>query len=190
MIYIVRHGQTDWNIEHRIQGQSDIPLNDTGRKQADILSNKIKSLNINRIISSDLSRTMETAQIANQHTHFPIQSDRRLREFNYGDLEGTLGLSHPPELWDMFDHMPEKFNAESIPDIYNRIKSFFEILDVRENVLLVTHGGAIRMMMYYVEHPSELNLDEFLELARSKTIPNTAIFQWNGQLFSPIVEMG
>lgn len=67
MIYLVRHGQTDWNIEHRIQGQTDVPLNATGRAQAVELSEKLSNFNIQKIISSDLSRAKETAEIINRN---------------------------------------------------------------------------------------------------------------------------
>ena len=65
MIYLVRHGQTDWNIEKKTQGHTDIPLNGTGKRQAEELAEKIADLKIDRIISSDLLRARETAEIMN-----------------------------------------------------------------------------------------------------------------------------
>lgn len=67
MIYLVRHGQTVRNIEHRIQGQTDVSLNAAGRAQAVELSEKLSSFNIQKIISSDLSRAKETAEIINRN---------------------------------------------------------------------------------------------------------------------------
>ena len=89
MIYFVRHGQTNWNIEHKIQGQSDIPLNEMGKKQAELIAPQLKDLKIERIISSDLSRALETAQIINTHLKLQITLDTRLREFKYGQIEGV-----------------------------------------------------------------------------------------------------
>ena len=63
MIYLIRHGQTDWNIVHRIQGHLDIPLNDTGRAEVKARAKQLESLRIDQIISSDLSRAKETAHI-------------------------------------------------------------------------------------------------------------------------------
>ena len=70
MIYLLRHGQTDWNLERKIQGHLDMALNETGRKEALICLDKIVSLNIDNIISSDLVRAKETAQIINEKLHF------------------------------------------------------------------------------------------------------------------------
>ena len=63
MIFLVRHGQTDWNIEHKTQGQLDIPLNNEGRREAQMCAERLKSLQINQMIASDLSRAAETAKI-------------------------------------------------------------------------------------------------------------------------------
>lgn len=71
-IYFVRHGQTDWNIQHRLQGSADIPLNKTGINQAQILKEKINNLDIDFIISSPLKRAVDTANIINSDKHLPL----------------------------------------------------------------------------------------------------------------------
>ena len=88
MIYIIRHGQTDWNLEKKMIGKIDVPLNQTGKEQAKLSIKQLTSLRIDEIISSDLIRTKETADIINATLHLPISFDARLRERNYGDLEG------------------------------------------------------------------------------------------------------
>ena len=93
MIYLVRHGQTDWNIEKKTQGHTDIPLNENGRKQAQILAQSISNLKIDRIISSDLLRAKETAEIINERFGNNISLDERIREINYG-LFDSLIIAH------------------------------------------------------------------------------------------------
>lgn len=179
MIYIIRHGQTDWNVEHKTQGHTDIPLNDVGRKQALDLAHRIKHLKIDRIIASDLSRATETARIINQFFNAPMTTDSRLREFNYGDLEGTFGLAHPPEIWEIFNNAPEQLNAEPMADVFVRIKSFFAELNTDENILICTHGGPMRMMMHYMENPDNFDAEKYARTYQHIKIKNTAIFAWD-----------
>ena len=82
-LYVVRHGQTDWNVQHKLQGSVDIPLNSTGLKQAQELSTKIETLDFNLIISSPLSRALETAKIINQKKNVPIVTNNLLAERSF-----------------------------------------------------------------------------------------------------------
>ena len=108
MIYLIRHGQTDWNLDRKLQGQTDIPLNDNGRGQAEEVAKEIADLKIDRIISSDLLRAKETAEIINKKIGAVISFDKRLREVNYGDYEGKLIETIKDEEWDVFNQNPEK----------------------------------------------------------------------------------
>ena len=146
MIYLLRHGQTDWNLERKIQGHLDMALNETGRKEALICLDKIVSLNIDNIISSDLVRAKETAQIINEKLHLPVRFDSRLREINFGNLQGRLIQDITQDEWDIFNKTPHEVNAESWEDVYLRVKSFFDELDDIKNTLIVTHGGVIRSL--------------------------------------------
>ncbi len=89
-ILLVRHGQTDWNLEGRIQGHSDIPLNSTGISQSEVLAESIKHDPFDAVFSSDLSRAMQTAQIISARLRVPLYCDSRLREVNHGAWEGML----------------------------------------------------------------------------------------------------
>lgn len=135
MIYLVRHGQTDWNIENKTQGNTDIPLNYNGKKQAWIASNIMKNFKIDRIYSSDLSRAKETAEIINKNFNLDIILDRRLREINYGDLEGINRDNLSQEKWDIFNNNPKQLHAEAISDVYKRIKNFFESINTLETLM-------------------------------------------------------
>ena len=86
-VYIVRHGQTDWNVQHKAQGRSDIPLNETGRRQAEELRDKIKDIKFDAVYASPLKRARETAEIATDG-EYKIVFDDRLMERSFGDFEG------------------------------------------------------------------------------------------------------
>lgn len=87
-LYVFRHGETDWNIQQRIQGQLDIPLNGTGRAQAEALRPVMKRIGVEAILSSDLSRARETAQIVASEIGIPLFLDQGLREIHFGHAQG------------------------------------------------------------------------------------------------------
>lgn len=89
-LLLIRHGQTDWNLEGRYTGQSDIPLNEAGREQARRLADKLKAMPPDVIYASDLIRAYETAEIIADSCDVPLYSDPRLREINQGVWEGML----------------------------------------------------------------------------------------------------
>ncbi len=183
MIYLVRHGQTDWNIEKKTQGHTNIPLNENGRNQAEILAKSISDLKIDKIISSDLLRAKETAEIINKIFRKNIILDERIREINYGVLEGIPRDTLTQDIWDIFNTKPEELKAESKIHIYDRIRSFFDDLqDLEENILIVTHGGTIRMIMYYAENRNEFDNDKYLKEFNSVKINNVDIFEWGHKL--------
>ena len=182
MIYLIRHGETDWNVVRRVQGNTDIPLNENGKSQARDVSEKIANLKINRIISSDLSRAKETAEIINKKVNTDIILDNRLREVNYGDLEGELIEDFTEETWNTFFSNPEKSNGESRKNVYIRIKSFLDELSKEEgNSLVVTHGGALRMMMYYSKNKNEFNNEEYMDYIKDVKIHNTEIIEFENK---------
>lgn len=185
MIYLIRHGQTDWNIQKRIQGQTDIPLNENGRLQAMNMSEDICKLNIKKIYSSDLARAKETAQIINKKMGVPIIYDKRLREINYGEKEGMLKKELTGKYDDIFNREPDKIKAESNIEVYRRIKSFLdEIKQQEENILVVAHAGALRMAMYYADN-KEFESEKYYKYINTK-IDNSDILEWRKGNFSLI----
>lgn len=180
MIYLVRHGQTNWNIEQKTQGHTDIPLNADGILEAETIAKSISKLKIDRIISSDLLRARETAEIINQLLGVEISFDQRLREINYGDLEGIPRTELTPNTWDIFNETPEKLNAERMASVFERIKSFFDELDKhQDNILIVTHGGALRIIMHYAESRYNFDKEKYSNTHQNSKIKNASIFQWN-----------
>ncbi len=88
--YFLRHGQTDWNLEGRFQGRSDVPLNATGHKQALNAGLLLKQHPIERIICSPLDRAIKTAKIVAEHISLPVQIDDQLIERTFGSFEGLI----------------------------------------------------------------------------------------------------
>jgi broad specificity phosphatase PhoE len=88
ILYLIRHGETDWNTDQRCQGFSDIPLNEKGRRQATALARVLSGLDIEAIYSSTLSRAYETADIIARYHDAPVEPSDALRELNQGEFEG------------------------------------------------------------------------------------------------------
>jgi len=189
MIYLLRHGQTDWNLENRIQGHLDMPLNETGRKEAETCRTQLASVKIDQIIASDLLRAKETARIINEVLSLPISFDSRLRELNMGDLQGMVAKEIPNESWDLLNHEPHKIHAESLADFYKRTKSFFDEIDAQKNTLIVAHGGTIRMTLYLANNPNSFDQEKFEKTCLSFKIKNTEIFKWDQkQPLQPLIK--
>lgn len=190
MIYIVRHGQTNWNISKQLQGHNPIPINENGRKEADNVRRKIELLNFDKIISSDLLRAIQTTEIINKHLSKDVILDSRLRSVNYGTLEGRFIPDISQEEWALYNSTPTFFNAESTENVYLRIKSFFdEQFSKNENVLIVAHGGTLRIISYYLRYR-----DKFIkyiyetQYKDAKQPANTALFEidYNFTTLKPI----
>jgi broad specificity phosphatase PhoE len=141
LLYIVRHGQTDWNVEKRMQGQTDIPLNDTGREEARKLSDHLKGEIFDAIYSSDLKRATETASLI---TLCKPKTDVRLRERHFGHWEGKLQA----ELY----HLPKEDRTGFEKDEEVLKRAFEALTEIAmyhpgQKVLVVTHGGLQRNLI-------------------------------------------
>lgn len=140
MIYIVRHGQTDYNIEGRYGGRIDVPLNDEGRKQAKIIKEKLKNIKFDKVFSSPLIRAYETTKIICDNE---ITVDYRLIERDNGELEGKLKKDIIGNI-DFNNPEEKRYNIESITEFRKRINNFFDEITSfykGKNVLVVTHAG-------------------------------------------------
>ncbi|MBQ7413746.1 MAG: histidine phosphatase family protein [Alphaproteobacteria bacterium] len=166
MIYLIRHGQTDWNTARRIQGTTDVPLNAVGQKQALTLLPEIKALKLDRIFVSNLKRARETAEILNREIQVPIIADDRLREISFGKWEGRSVLDLSDSVWHQFYQHPEQIGSEPLINVFQRVKSFFEATDLSRNTLIVTHSGTLRIMAYYWEHPESFDFKTYIPFSR------------------------
>lgn len=184
-LLIIRHGETVWNAEQRFQGHEDSPLNETGRSQVTALAHRMKMMNFDVLISSDSGRAQETAAIIADATGHSVKLDRRLRERNYGVLEGLtvdeIKQKHAEVLdrlkKDDPDYLPPE--GESHRQHYRRNVAFFdEVLEKRPGmtVAAVAHGGVLDSIFRYV---SGLPLDHprcFIAANASLTTVSHGIF--------------
>lgn len=141
LMYITRHGQTDWNLETRLQGQSDISLNDTGRAQAVNCGEALKGAGIELIVTSPLSRAVETAEIIRGYVgNIPVICDDLLLERSFGKLEGQCMYVSEAE------RCPAEFGVEPKEMAYGRIRRAMENYHrdyPEKTILVVTHGGIL-----------------------------------------------
>lgn len=154
MIYIVRHGQTDWNVEGRYTGQIDIPLNEEGIAAAKKLKEKFENKKIDIVISSPLIRAQQTARCI---TDKELILDNRIMERNNGDLAGKLKTEIKEKI-DFNSLNENRYNIEPIRDFRNRIEDFFNEVDKKyknKNILIVTHAGvSIYARCHYEGEPN------------------------------------
>lgn len=174
--YVLRHGQTDWNAQARLQGSTDIPLNDTGREQARIAAGFMADEGITRIIASPLSRALETAQIVGARIGITPELDPRLTERNFGLFEGmTIDevRRHREEMRDFMNpladidgkHYPD--NAETLPAVIERVFACVNAWRETGRCLFVCHGIPFRAItrrflndMYSSPNAAPVRFDE------------------------------
>jgi probable phosphoglycerate mutase len=153
-IVVVRHGRTAYNHEDRWQGQLDVPLDDVGRHQAGLMAPEVGSLDPVAIMSSDLSRAMETAQAISATTGVPVGSDPRLREIHAGQWQGLTGAEvrarFPVEAEQIRagEDIPRGVDGETWSELGERVAAalsdFASTVPVRGLGVAVTHGAAAR----------------------------------------------
>ena len=176
-ILLARHGETNDNLEPiRVQGFRDTPLNDTGRRQARELAERVRGEGIVSLWSSDLSRARETAEIVGARLGLEPRLDPRLREANRGRWEGRLFIDierEEPELYAAWRRAGEQFRfpgGESLRDQLDRVSA--ALADIRATgelpALVVCHGGSIRVMLCSRD---PRGLDAFHEFE----VPNVAV---------------
>lgn len=150
-LYVIRHGRTNINDEHKYYGSLDDDINETGVKQAKEAREKVKALDIDLIICSPLLRTKHTCEIINANEVSVIYDDR-IVERETGTLEGKeLGDFYKTDYWNYYSNKKIE-GLETIPDLLGRVKLFLDEIKVKyadKNVLLVTHGGVARAIYYY-----------------------------------------
>lgn len=182
MLYIMRHGQTDWNIGNQIQGTSDVELNNAGLIQANEAAEYLKNGNfgIKRIVSSDLKRTAQTAQIIGNKLHILVDYDTRLREYNFGHLEGRAVSTISESTLHEFMKNPKAFDAEPFEDAFARVSSFLADADYNTNTLVMSHGIIMRIVIHYLDDGHTFDLRKFMELFHTTRIKNTSMLGISG----------
>lgn len=161
-LYLIRHGETEWNHLRKMQGQMDIPLNEYGIELAEKTAEGMKDIRFDRIFASPLVRAKKTAEIIAQNSGVMVETDDRLKEINFGEGEGSdinvvkAEPEHP--LHNFFIH-PEQFKpmkgGESFYEVQARGLEFlrevvFPLEGEVENVAVVAHAAIIRSIMLHV----------------------------------------
>ncbi len=158
-LYIVRHGTTEYNALRRIQGQIDTPLTDEGYKNAFIVADRFRDINVkfDHIYSSDLGRAFITAHVIAERLGLEnrVIRERRLREKNYGALTGKPidEMIKIPGFKGNAHFVPD--GGESFLDMQKRVTSFIKELERRHNdktALIVTHAGCIKSIIGYFKN--------------------------------------
>lgn len=168
-LYFIRHGETNWNCKRKMQGESDIPLNENGRKFAELTREGLGSLKFDIVISSPYKRALETAQIITGSDNTPYFIDSRIREITWGDWDGLspaeiskLGFE---DRFKLFYTDPFSFQGapggETIQQVCKRGKEFYEDLIQKKEfqdktILIATHGCAVRGILNHLyDDPSD-----------------------------------
>ena len=166
-LILLRHGQSQWNLENRFTGWVDIPLSDAGREEAREAGERLRGMRIDVVYTSVLARAIDTATIALEAGGFgeiPTTRDQALNERNYGDLQG-LNKTETAEkygaeqvhIWRRsFDVPPPGAEGESLEMTMERVMPYFRehiVGDLRagKNVLVVAHGNSLRAILYVLE---------------------------------------
>ena len=164
-IYLTRHGETEWNIENRLQGWKDSNLTSKGIKDAESLSKKLSSIDFMTIYTSSSPRAIKTARILRGEKKIPINEEERLKEINFGEWEGRTKLEinerfekEFSSLWDsphLYNHLPH--SGEGLEDLRKRVKNVLNDIITSNNngnILIVTHAVVLATIVSYFKKSS------------------------------------
>lgn len=162
-LYIIRHGETEWNKKVLLQGMANIPLNEDGRRLACLTGQKLLEIPFYKAFSSPLIRAMETARLVLGERDIPIIADPRITEMSFGKLEGKCyapGSSDiPAEMLDNFFHHTEAYQVpeggESFSQVIERTHELYQELVLTpeyedKNILISSHGASSRAFLQSV----------------------------------------
>ncbi len=191
-LYIIRHGETEWNVLKRFQGRSDIPLNDEGRRLARITAEALREVPFSRIYTSPLKRAYETAMIIKADRDIPVIEEPRIIEIGFGEYEGLCcGKEHynipDPDFMNFFEK-PEAYKpprgAEGIDELKARTADFLQEIvyniDMENDTVLVsTHGAALRGLLSNI---TQVGIKDFWGSGVHKNCAVTIVDVKNGQM--------
>lgn len=183
-LILLRHGQSQWNLENRFTGWVDIDLSDAGRQEAQQAGEKLRGMKIDRVYTSRLMRAINTAKIALEAAgmqQLPMIEDQALNERHYGDLQGLNKAetaakygNEQVHIWRRsFDVPPPGPEAESLELCMKRVMPYYQqhiLPDLLAglNVLVVAHGNSLRSLMYTLDHHTN---ESILELNIPTGVP-------------------
>lgn len=154
-LYLIRHGQTDWNLAGKIQGRQEIPLNETGRRQALSLAEAMDGRPVKLVFSSPQKRAYETARAVAERQQVPLLTVFQLAELGYGSWEGRTMkeiLENDRALYEAWWHEPGLIappGGETRRDVELRCQAAWKqmLMDLREDAAIVTHGGTLAVLI-------------------------------------------
>ena len=163
-IYLVRHGEVDWNVKGLVLGQKDFPLNQKGRRQAKKLAKTIANTRLDAIFSSDLMRAKETAEVIAHSRNLTVKTSKALREQTFGRYEGwdKEKFINLFDKWnEMSDEERHKYtlseDVESNENAVNRLINFIRRISnnfIGKTILIVTHGAIMRYLLIQLGYAS------------------------------------
>ena len=172
LLVIVRHGQSQWNLENRFTGNKDVPLKELGREEARVAGKKLNNIVFDHAFTSLLERAEETLTIILGEigqAELPVIKNSVLNERDYGDLQGLNKTemakkygSQQVDIWRRgYDVKPP--GGESLKDTATRVIPFYQqeiepLLIADKNILVVAHGNSLRALMMYLEKISPENI--------------------------------
>ncbi len=183
-IILIRHGETEWNSQQRMQGHSNSDLSAEGRGQIQALGKWMKNVSFDHIYSSDSQRAQQTAKAITQFSGHKLHLDQRIREKNLGVFEGLTSdeaRGRFPDVYHLFKTAGRNYvidKGESTQQLLDRSLEFIEDIRLRhpdQRVVMVTHGGVVRVLMKYT-------LGLSIDTPTNFLIKNTGIFGliWKG----------
>lgn len=171
LLFLVRHGESYWNLEGRVQGQvHDVALTERGLQQARLAAESLSDSKATKIISSDLLRAAQTAQTIAGHLGLTVEYDELLREQFLGDMEGKLSKELTAQPVPEGKHINEVrwAGGESVLDVWQRMEAFYQklskqILVETSRIIVVSHGQALAVFLALacgLDH-KQINWDSF-----------------------------
>lgn len=155
IIYMMRHGETEWNKQHLFQGRTDIPLNENGRKVAELTRDGMKDIPFDVAFCSPLSRAKETAQIILEGREIELIEDERIIEMGFGEYEAT-SMNVLDDKMKLFFERPELYKddkgVETFEEVIERAEDFLKELSENEKyqnsmILVAAHGAMLRGLL-------------------------------------------
>ncbi|MEC0228356.1 histidine phosphatase family protein [Paenibacillus alba] len=162
-LYLIRHGETQWNEERRMQGHLDSPLTAKGQQQATWLSNALQDVHFDRLCASSSGRALQTATIVKGTRDMDIHTSDDWREMNLGSWEGRISSEIEeldPDNFHAFWHAPQMYKTskgESFEDLQRRVIPAIERLveeHAGQTIALVSHSVTLKIIMAYLEQKS------------------------------------
>ena len=154
ILYFTRHGESEWNLAHRVQGRHDSPLTERGIQMARQLKKRLKGIHYTRCYTSPLGRAMQTAAILTEGTGIIPEPDPRICEVDLGEMEDRIMEELPPETLHAFYHEPQNYRpkgGEGYPAAFERVSEFMRELETEDgSVLVVSHALILRLIRLYI----------------------------------------